>query len=249
MSVTPVTQVKKQARPVEYDVAEDEKVYTARRPSSARKYQQPIPLISRTAAAGADHQTQDAISDLSGQQMPGIPRRRASGGLNTGKGPVSKTIATPVTEELPSQKRFPLIAVLLGMSVAILLVVGLSIVGSWWRVYQDDLHYGRPRTFQFDTVVGHEDSLRNPTHFILINLNRHVEIIELPGGDGAHARIYLGPTLFGDGQDLTPITGEVRDANGDGKPDLVVHIQDQTLVFINDGTEFRPQQPGDHVHL
>ncbi len=235
MSVTPVTQVKKQARPVEYDVAEDEKVYTIRRSSSARKYQQPI--------------QQDAISDLSGQQMPGIPRRRASGGLNTGKGPVSKTIATPVTEELPSQKRFPLIAVLLGMSVAILFVVGLSIVGSWWRVYQDDLHYGRPRTFQFDAVVGHEDSLRNPTHFILLNLNRHVEIIELPGGDGAHARIYLGPTLFGDGQDLTPITGEVRDANGDGKPDLVVHIQDQTLVFINDGTEFRPQQPGDHVHL
>src|SRR5579864_3522334 len=203
MSVTPVTQVKKQARPVEYDVAEDEKVYTTRRPSSARKYQQPI--------------QQDAIGDLSGQQMPGIPRRRASGGLNTGKGPVSKTIATPVIEELPSQKRFPLIGVLLGMSVAILLVVGLSVVGSWWRVYQDDLHYGRPRTFQFDAVIGHEDSASNPTHFILINLNRHVEIIELPGGDGAHARIYLGPTLFGDGQDLTPVTGEVRDVTGNGK--------------------------------
>ena len=235
MSVTPVTQVKKQARPVEYDVAEDEKVYTTRRPSSARKYQQPIP--------------QDAIGDLSGQQMPRIPRRRASGGLNTGKGLVSKTIATPVTEELPSQKRFPLLAALLGMCVAILLVVGLSVVGSWWREYQDDLHYGRPRTFQFDAVVGHEDSASNPTHFILINLDRHVEIIELPGGDGAHARIYLGPTLFGDGQDLTPITGEVRDVIGEGKPDVNVHIQDQKLVFINDGTEFRPQQPGDHVHL
>jgi hypothetical protein len=48
---------------------------------------------------------------------------------------------------------------------------------------------------------------------------------------------------------MTPVTGEVRDVNGDGKPDLIVHIQDQTLVFINDGTEFRPLQPGDHVHL
>lgn len=235
MSVTPVTQVKKQPRPVEYDVADDEKVYTIRRPSSARKYQQPI--------------EQDAIDGLGGQQVPGIPRRRASGGLKTGNGVASKTTAAPLTEKLQSQKRFPLMAVLLGMGVAIVLVVGLSVVGSWWRVYQDDLQYGRPRTFQFDAVVGHGDSPSNPTHFILINLNRHVEIIELPGGDGAHARIYLGPTLFGDGQDLTPVTGEVRDVNGDGKPDLIVHIQDQTLVFINDGTEFRPLQAGDHVHL
>ena len=235
MSVTPVTQVKKQPRPVEYDVADDEKVYTIRRPSSARKYQQPI--------------EQDAIDGLGGQQVPGIPRRRASGGLKTGNGVASKTTAAPLTEKLQSQKRFPLMAVLLGMGVAIVLVVGLSVVGSWWRVYQDDLQYGRPRTFQFDAVVGHGDSPSNPTHFILINLNRHVEIIELPGGDGAHARIYLGPTLFGDGQDLTPVTGEVRDVNGDGKPDLIVHIQDQTLVFINDGTEFRPLQAGEHVHL
>lgn len=235
MSVTPVTQVKKQPRPVEYDVADDEKVYTIRRPSSARKYQQPI--------------EQDAIDGLGGQQVPGIPRRRASGGLKTGNGVASKTTAAPLTEKLQSQKRFPLMAVLLGMGVAIVLVVGLSVVGSWWRVYQDDLQYGRPRTFQFDAVVGHGDSPSNPTHFILINLNRHVEIIELPGGDGAHARIYLGPTLFGDGQDLTPVTGEVRDVNGDGKPDLIVHIQDQTLVFINDGMEFRPLQAGEHVHL
>lgn len=235
MSVTPVTQVKKQPRPVEYDVADDEKVYTIRRPSSARKYQQPI--------------EQDAIDGLGGQQVPGIPRRRASGGLKTGNGVASKTTAAPLTEKLQSQKRFPLMAVLLGMGVAIVLVVGLSVVSSWWRVYQDDLQYGRPRTFQFDAVVGHGDSPSNPTHFILINLNRHVEIIELPGGDGAHARIYLGPTLFGDGQDLTPVTGEVRDVNGDGKPDLIVHIQDQTLVFINDGTEFRPLQAGEHVHL
>jgi len=235
MSVTPVTQVKKQPRPVEYDVADDEKVYTIRRPSSARKHQQPI--------------EQDAIDGLGGQQVPGIPRRRASGGLKTGNGVAPKTTAAPLTEKLQSQKRFPLMAVLLGMGVAIVLVVGLSVVGSWWRVYQDDLQYGRPRTFQFDAVVGHGDSPSNPTHFILINLKRHVEIIELPGGDGAHARIYLGPTLFGDGQDLTPVTGEVRDVNGDGKPDLIVHIQDQTLVFINDGTEFRPLQAGDHVHL
>ena len=232
-----VTQVKKQPRPVEYDVADDEKVYVLRRPSSARKYQHPL--------------QRDAVDDPPPtQQGSTIPRRRASGSLNTNTSQPPRTVSSPLTEVRRNHKRFPLMAaVMLGMIVTIMLVVGLSVLGSWWRVYQDDLHYGRPRTFQFDAVVGHGDSSSNPTHFILINLNRHVEIIELPGGEGAHARIYLGPTLFGDGQDLTPITGEVRDVNGDGKPDLIVHIQDQTLVFINDGTAFRPQQPGDHVHV
>ncbi len=64
-----------------------------------------------------------------------------------------------------------------------------------------------------------------------------------------HARIYNGPTLFGDGQDLTPVTAEFGDVNGDGKPDMIVHIQDQRLVFINDGTQFRPLQQGEHVNL
>jgi hypothetical protein len=116
-------------------------------------------------------------------------------------------------------------------------------------MHQNDVQYGRPRTFQFDAVVGHGDSPANPTHFIIINLDRHVEVIEFPGGDGTHARMYLGPTLFGDGQDLTPVTAEVRDVNGDGKPDLILHIQDQRVVFINDGTMFRPLKPGEKVNL
>ena len=106
------------------------------------------------------------------------------------------------------------------------------------------MQYGRPRTFQMDAVVGHQDSLSNPTHFIFLNLNRHIEVIELPGGDATHARIYPGPILFGDGQDLISVTAEVRDVNGDGKPDIIVHIQDQQLFLINDGTQFRPQQLG-----
>jgi hypothetical protein len=228
-----VASVKKQPRPIEYDVADDDSVYVTRRPSSARKYQQPI--------------EQATADDLAAQSGPLIQRRRASKDLNTNNGTMSSTVAPSLMEK--RWKHFPLAAVVLGMGVTIILVVGLNVLGSWWRMHLDDMQYGRPRTFQFDAVVGHEDSASNPTHFILINLNRHVEIIELPGGDGAHARIYLGPILFGDGQDLTPVTGEVRDVTGDGRLDLIVHIQDQTIVFINTGTQFRPQEPGDHIHL
>jgi hypothetical protein len=66
-----------------------------------------------------------------------------------------------------------------------------------------------------------------------------VEIIEIPGGDPAKARIYAGPVLYGDGEDLIPVTGEIRDDNG--RKDLIVHIQNQELLFINDGPAFRLQ--------
>ncbi len=119
--------------------------------------------------------------------------------------------------------------------------MSLMAFGSWWQTYQNDLHYGRPRTSQLDAVVGHSDSAINQTHFIFLNLNRHVEIIEIPGGDATHMRVFMGPVLFGDGQDLTPVTGEIRDVNGDGKPDMIVHILNEQIVFLNNGTTFVPQ--------
>jgi len=128
---------------------------------------------------------------------------------------------------------------MVGMVIMIILVMSASLVTSWWQVYQDDLHYGRPRTYQMDAVVGHGDSPSHPTHFIFLNLNRHVEIIEIPGGNPAKTRIFTGPVLFGDGQDLVPVTGEIRDDNG--HKDLVVHIQNQEILFINNGTTFLPQ--------
>jgi hypothetical protein len=136
-----------------------------------------------------------------------------------------------------------------GMLVMLALWVGLRWVEAWWQVHSDDATFGHPRTYQFDALFGHSDSAANPTHIIIVNLNRHIIVIELPGGDPTHARIYSGPTLFGDGQDLTPVTGKAIDVNGDGKLDLVLFIQDQRMVFLNDGTQFRPLKPGEHVTL
>ena len=228
------TQARKQPKYAEeYDVGDDDHLYSTPNPSSARKYRQPI-----------EH---DTLDDPLLQR--GAISRRRSHALTSANGASSRAIARPPTEERLVHRRFPLVAILLGMVVMALLAVALSSLTSWWRIHQDDAQYGRPRTFQLDAVVGHNDSAANPTHFIFINLNRHIDIIELPGGDTAHARIYPGPVLFGDGQDLTPVTGEIRDVNGDGKPDIIVHIQDQQLVFINDGTQFRPLRPGEHVNV
>lgn len=242
------TQTKRQSKQVEQDVSDEDALYVTRSPSSARRYNQPI-----------EH---DTLDDVLIQKGTTIQRRRSSmantdsdnsSNVNTpvSKSTTSKAMPTPakdVNKDISFHKHLPLLAIIVGMVVMALLAMSLTAFASWWKVHQDDMQYGRPRTFQVDAVVGHSDSQSNPTHFIFINLNRHVQIIELPGGDSAHARIYPGPVLFGDGQDLTPITADIRDVNGDGKPDIIVHIQDQQLVLINDGTQFRPLQPGEHVN-
>jgi hypothetical protein len=129
----------------------------------------------------------------------------------------------------------------MGMLLTLFMWVGGSSVVSWWNNHQIDSTYGMPRTFQTDQVVGHADSTDHPSHFIAINLHSHITIIEIPGGDNSHARIYSGPTLFSDNGDTIPVTLEFRDVNGDGKVDMIVHIGDQSIIYLNDGTQFKPQ--------
>lgn len=142
-----------------------------------------------------------------------------------------------------------------------LVYVGLAIIGmvicwvlltsflSWWQLTQDDLHYGRPRTAQYDVVVGHNDSNANKSHFIAINLRRHVEVIECPAGDCSKARVMVGPVLIGPNEDLAPVTLTFKDVNSDGKIDIIVNVQDNHFVFINDNGTFRPTRSGDNIHL
>jgi hypothetical protein len=91
-------------------------------------------------------------------------------------------------------------------------------------------------------VVGHADSTDHPTHFIVLNLKGRVVIIELPGGNVAHARIYNGPAIIGDNPAQIPATADFQDANGDGKIDMIVHLGNQQFTYLNDGTQFKPQQ-------
>lgn len=127
-------------------------------------------------------------------------------------------------------------------------MIGSNVV-SWWQIHQDDSTYGSPRTFQIDAVVGHNDSATSPSHFEAINLNRHVIVIELPGGDPNKARIYPITTLFGDGQDLTPVTLSFKDVTGNGLLDMEIHIENQTLVMMNENGTFRPLKAGERVHV
>jgi hypothetical protein len=132
-----------------------------------------------------------------------------------------------------------------GMVFMLALWALITMVASWWGVTWDDLHYGRPRTFQVDAVVGHNDSASNPSHFIAINLNGRIEVIEFPGGDGAKARIYIGPQLYGNGEDLVPVTLSFVDVNGNHQPDMILHFQNTQIVFVNENGGFRPATPAE----
>ncbi len=140
-----------------------------------------------------------------------------------------------------------LVFVGLAMFTMLLGWVLLTMLANWWQVTQDDWHYGRPRTYQVDMVVGHADSVANPSHFIALNLHSHIEIIEFPGGDPSKAKVYVGPTLIGPGQDLTVVTLSFKDVNHTGKLSMIVNVQGSHFIFINENGQFRPARPNENV--
>src|SRR5439155_8093572 len=111
-----------------------------------------------------------------------------------GRQPPPQVQTEPVTQSRNHWLFFVGLAMLL-MLVGWILVTMLL---QWWSVTQDDLHFGRPRTYQTDQKVGHGDSTI-PSHFAAMNLNHHVQVIECPASDCTKAVIYLGPQVIGTG--------------------------------------------------
>jgi hypothetical protein len=145
-------------------------------------------------------------------------------------------------EPPPKQRTHWLVYIGIGMIAMLALWVVLQLLGSWWSAHQSDATYGFPRTYQVDQVVGHDDSTDHPSHFVFLNLKGRVVIFELPGGNVARASIYNGPAIIGDNPAQIPVTAEFEDVNNDGKIDMIVHVGNQQIVYLNDGTQFKPQQ-------
>jgi hypothetical protein len=131
--------------------------------------------------------------------------------------------------------------------LAIYAIMG-NVMG-WGRARYDDLRYGTTRTFQADEVVGHDDGAGTPTHFIAMNLNRQVLIIEIPGGDASKTRTLAGPYLFGAGEDKTPVLLRFEDINRDGSKDLIVNVKNEEIVYLNKDAQFQPITAEERVKL
>jgi hypothetical protein len=244
-----------------YDENDFDDAEPVRMHSSTLRYPRLADVRAEVGRAPADVQ----VLSSQGSYRPGnnrssVPPRRSKTQVDI---PAIKRQreADPRTDEIDIRQTKQLIApgfrprfhwtVFLGMAMFTMLIgwVMLTMLLNWWQVTQDDWHYGRPRTFQTDMVVGHNDSEATPSHFVALNLQRHIQIIEFPGGDSSKAKIYMGPTLVGAGQELAVVTLTFKDVNGDGKLDMIVNVQDSHFVFINDKGQFRPARPGENVQL
>jgi hypothetical protein len=137
--------------------------------------------------------------------------------------------------------RLPWYALLaIGAVLALTLWISGAWVNKWWTNTQNDWTYTQAfRTFSIDAVVGHNhDSTNHPSHFIVQNDKRHILIVELPADDWSKAIIYSAPTLIGDGQEKTPATISFQANPQTGRLDMVLHVENQTYLFPNNGTKF-----------
>jgi hypothetical protein len=242
----------------DFDDYDDE--WPGRMPNSALHYQNLADVHTEVGRSRADAQPflgQRSQRSLYTELESSIPPRRSATHTNLPAVQVRRGRVVRVndgihdTEELVSYRFRPHWLVFVGVAMLVMVMgwVVFTAAASWWQTTQDDWHYGRPRTFQTNVIVGHNDSLTNPSHFIALNLNRHVEVIEFPGGDGTKARIFIGPTLIGDRQDLAPVTLTFKDVNADGKLDMIINIQDSHFVFVNDHGTFRAARANENIHL
>ncbi len=91
----------------------------------------------------------------------------------SGKASAAPRATTPRATRTGARRRITLRAhplLLLGIGMILMLVLWtlLTLAVGWFSTTWDDLHYGRPRTFQIDAVVGQNDSPGNPSHFIAV---------------------------------------------------------------------------------
>ena len=192
-----------------------------------------VPRASRVVSASHPH------TYTRPHTQPRAPRRVA---------PVAPTTASmdvPVWKQRgdassSGQSRSLVGAIGLGMLLAIIAVlVGRLLIG-WIGNVWNDLHYGYPRTYQMNAVVGHHDSVAHPSHFLALNLNGQMEVIEFPGGDVAQATVYVVASLSGPQAALVPVTLHFVQNPQTHHPDMVVTFGGEQVVYRNLQGAFRP---------
>lgn len=231
--------------PMSQDIFAEEydDVWPTRTPSSTRRYRSDVK--SEVGRAPADVQGM-----VLGERKQIVPARRTASvpGVSAGRRRIdTEDIIYRQGDASPKRRLHWLFYLSLAICIMLVGWFVVSIVTNWWRVVQDDWRYGRPRTYQTEYVVGHNDSKEKPSHFIALNLDRQIQVIEFPGGDSTKAKVYLGPILVGEQQELAPVTLEFRDVTEDGKVDMIVTVQDSHFIFVNEKDQFRPPASDEDV--
>ncbi len=127
-----------------------------------------------------------------------------------------------------------------GMGIVLLLILLGQAVFGWANIVLDDWRYGQYRTFQTDAYVGHEQT-HQPSHFVVFNNKGRIEVLELPGNDATHARLYLGPQYTGANANLIPATLQFVDPHHTHQPDMLIKLPNTSIVFHNANGTFQLQ--------
>ena len=178
------------------------------------------------------------VRSVSPRKSTPVPARASRIAVTSGP-PPRRQPTSNAPDAMPRRWRLhPLLFVGLALIIAILGWVVFTSVATWVTNTENHWQYGYPRTAQYDVVVGHQDSAAHPSHFIAVNLNGQIEVIEFPGGDVSHARIYMGVAVVGPDADLVPVTLAFRDVNEDGKLDMIVMAGNAQYIFLNEHGQF-----------
>jgi hypothetical protein len=215
-----------------------------------RRQQQPLQQGASRHYAGSSHaihpEDQPYVTDERGGLVPSRVPVRATSSIDEGLD--DRTVRTSArryrgSTRTTEQQTAPIArhprrllhgTVYIGLTLLCMLVgfIVFSALATWWQHTDDYLHYGMPRTFQMDAVVGHQDSAAHPSHFLALNLDGNLSVIEIQGGDLGKTVVYAGPIIYGQEANLVAVTLSVaHDQNG--QPELVLHYQNNEVIFYN----------------
>jgi len=162
-----------------------------------------------------------------------IAAQRKTSGLQ-GKRPARKT-------RIVGYRRFFVGRMLLIFGLLLFLlslgITAFNALSNWWQLHTDDVTFGRPRTYQTDQYVGHGDSPTHPDHFIAVNINGIVEVVEINTQHAPLDHIYFITTT---NSVLNPVT--LTFPTIDGKQYMYINIGESnnayTVAMVNDGKAF-----------
>jgi len=215
------------------------------RPIGADQATRPGPGLTRKPPRRADARstTPPVVSDdldVEEEEERVLPWRRPGA-------PVPRQAKAP-----PGRARsrlHPLFFIGVGLLCAILLWIGVTQVIAWGNGVLDLLHYGNPRTYQTDQVVGQGDSLLHPSHFEALNLRGQIVILDFPAGDPARAREFTVSSILGPNAAQVVVTLRFVDVNHTGKPDMVIEAGGAQTFLVNAAGTFRPPTPAEQQQI
>jgi hypothetical protein len=114
-----------------------------------------------------------------------------------------------------------------------------GVVFPWVRGIEDRWQYGQSGVYRMTAYLGQGDSQVDPSELLAYRSHNLVivDIVE-------DSRVRSFPLTFATtGLTSDIVTLEVKDMNGDGKPDILVHVGELTVVMWNNGQGFQGTRP------